>query len=720
MRNLILLASLFLALPAHAERAVTEGKSSTLTAIFVSSTQARVGISTGIPQYTLDVNGDAYATEHRGGGSYLTGIPSSGGVSGLVNAALVSAQTNISTQAAADRVAWQGNISTQAAADRLAWETNISTSGAGWTLAYQNNIATQAAADRLAWQNNISTAISAIPPTEVSTNTLTGTVQVGQGGTGQTSLNLVSVGSATVSTYTTGNANTVTNGAYTNSANHFSANQAMDSGATVSTLTVTGSALSVGGAVLNGDSANSFTVPTASVSISGNGFVVGTSTLVVRNGMVRIGKGSPEVEALFLLDVADSFSYASTYDIAKFGGDRQIRIGKRAVGYGVTDGNPSIQARDSNPPGGGVYPLLLNPDGGSVGINTTFPRSQLDVSGTFDWGSGATKSTGTATGSLTLAAGAALSAPNVTSSMTVSGRDASGYSLNLAGGLTAGGNIITTKGVTASTMTFACLSAAPSPLVEHQQYVLCSDSQTYSVQNGAAVQLSTGASGGGGTVAIANGGTGQTTAAAAIAALLPVRTRQVLTTGTAATYTCPANARQLIIRMVGGGGGGGSSYVGNPGTAGGDTIFNSISAKGGAGGPSNPGVGAAGAANSGSGTGSASIRIQGSGTTGAINAGSGGGGGAPSPFGGAGYGGYLTAAAGAAISNSGSGGGAGGSSSGGGGAGGGAGEYVELVVNSPSGTYTYTIGAAGAGGTQISGYSGAAGGSGVIIVDEFY
>ena len=183
MRNLILLASLFLALPAHAERAVTEGKSSTLTAIFVSSTQARVGISTGIPQYTLDVNGDAYATEHRGGGSYLTGIPSSGGVSGLVNAALVSAQTNISTQAAADRVAWQGNISTQAAADRLAWETNISTSGAGWTLAYQNNIATQAAADRLAWQNNISTAISAIPPTEVSTNTLTGILPLSKGGT---------------------------------------------------------------------------------------------------------------------------------------------------------------------------------------------------------------------------------------------------------------------------------------------------------------------------------------------------------------------------------------------------------------------------------------------------------------------------------------------------------------------------------------------------------
>ena len=223
-----------------------------------------------------------------------------------------------------------------------------------------------------------------------------------------------------------------------------------------------------------------------------------------------------------------------------------------------------------------------------------------------------------------------------------------------------------------------------------------------------------------GVVAIANGGTGQITAPLAIAALLPVPTRQVLTTGTAATYTTPANVRQLRIRMVGGGGGGGSSYQGNPGGAGGDTIFNSIVAHGGAGGPANGGVGAVGAVNSGNGTGSASLRIQGSGTSGVINAASGGGGGASSPFGGAGYGGYISSAAGAAIANSGSGGGAGGTSSGGGGCGGGAGEYVELLINSPSGTYTYTIGAAGAAGTQTSGYSGADGGSGIIIVDEMY
>ena len=59
-------------------------------------------------------------------------------------------------------------------------------------------------------------------------------------------------------------------------------------------------------------------------------------------------------------------------------------------------------------------------------------------------------------------------------------------------------NTITSSGGAAvSSVTFTCLSANPSPLVEHQMWVLCSDSQAYITQNGAAVKLSTGASGGG-------------------------------------------------------------------------------------------------------------------------------------------------------------------------------------------------------------------------------
>jgi hypothetical protein len=53
--------------------------------------------------------------------------------------------------------------------------------------------------------------------------------------------------------------------------------------------------------------------------------------------------------------------------------------------------------------------------------------------------------------------------------------------------------------------------------------------------------------------------------------------------------------------------------------------------------------------------------------------------------------------------------------------GGGEGEYVEIIVNSPSGTYTYTVGAAGsAGSAGTGGFAGGAGGSGYIVVDEYY
>ena len=68
-----------------------------------------------------------------------------------------------------------------------------------------------------------------------------------------------------------------------------------------------------------------------------------------------------------------------------------------------------------------------------------------------------------------------------------------------SGNLGADGNTqlpkITIIGITVSSVTFICLSANPSPLVEHQMWVLCSDSQAYITQNGAAVKLSTGGSG---------------------------------------------------------------------------------------------------------------------------------------------------------------------------------------------------------------------------------
>jgi len=79
----------------------------------------------------------------------------------------------------------------------------------------------------------------------------------------------------------------------------------------------------------------------------------------------------------------------------------------------------------------------------------------------------------------------------------------------------------------------------------------------------------------------------------------PLSTRQVLTSGTSATYTAPANVRQLRIRMVGGGGGGGgNSGYGTSGSVGGTTSFNSVTAAGGGGSGVNGGAGGTGGSGS--------------------------------------------------------------------------------------------------------------------------
>lgn len=189
---------------------------------------------------------------------------------------------------------------------------------------------------------------------------------------------------------------------------------------------------------------------------------------------------------------------------------------------------------------------------------------------------------------------------------------------------------------------------------------------------------------------------------------LTLPTRQVLTSGTSATYTTPSGARQLRIRMKGGGasGGGAGTTASSPGasTAGSGTSFNSIvAAGGGAGGSGSSGEGGK------SGSGTASLRIAGAPgqfqTTLAtaadsywLTGGTGGGvGGGKSALGSTGYSG---------VANTG---------------GGGEGEYVELVIDSPAATYTYTVGASVSGGAAgTSGTAGGSGASGYIVVDEYY
>lgn len=77
------------------------------------------------------------------------------------------------------------------------------------------------------------------------------------------------------------------------------------------------------------------------------------------------------------------------------------------------------------------------------------------------------------------------------------------------------------------------------------------------------------------------------------------RTITRLISGTAQTYTLPANVKRLRVTLVGAGGGGGGAGVGTAGTSGGNTIFGPNLAAGGGvlgntngGGPGGAGAGA--------------------------------------------------------------------------------------------------------------------------------
>ena len=186
-------------------------------------------------------------------------------------------------------------------------------------------------------------------------------------------------------------------------------------------------------------------------------------------------------------------------------------------------------------------------------------------------------------------------------------------------------------------------------------------------------------------------------------------TQQIFLSGSG-TYTLPAGVKWLRVRMVGGGGGGGGGVsVGDqPQSTGGSTLISTGAS----------GTGFKGA----SGNGPQILNV-----TGYTLGGSGG----VSPFGGAGPNGNIDLSAGllAAQNNTGSGGGGGAAGGNGaaqadGGYGGAAGGYLDVIIASPSSTYTYTVGTGGTGGTSTNSIGGAvaggAGGSGIIIVEEHY
>jgi len=198
-------------------------------------------------------------------------------------------------------------------------------------------------------------------------------------------------------------------------------------------------------------------------------------------------------------------------------------------------------------------------------------------------------------------------------------------------------------------------------------------------------------------------------------------TRQRFTTGSAATYTTPANANKLIVTQCGAGAGSGGLGAGaGTGGTGGTTTFNSVTAIGGTGGTGTTsttgGTGGVGGQGGTGALGTGGFRITGG------DAGDGGNvvGAIAQVAGGVGGDSFLGAFQAATASNNGA--GANGVNSAsvltGGSGGGGGGECLQQIIVTPGATYTYTVGAAGTAGAGAT--AGLAGNAGVIVVDEYY
>lgn len=206
-------------------------------------------------------------------------------------------------------------------------------------------------------------------------------------------------------------------------------------------------------------------------------------------------------------------------------------------------------------------------------------------------------------------------------------------------------------------------------------------------------------------------------------------TVQTFTSGSG-TYTKPAGVKFLKVTAIGGGGGGGAENNSGTGGNGGNTTFGTslIIANGGGGGSYTGNAGGTGAANS---PAIQIITVQGGHGADGMYAGSAlpsgmqivGGAGGVTALGGNGRATGQTGSGGSAYANT----GAGGSgaptftSSRYAGAGGGAGAYTVGIINNPSSSYSYAVGAGGTAGSDGGAlYDGGAGGSGIVIVEEFY
>lgn len=157
----------------------------------------------------------------------------------------------------------------------------------------------------------------------------------------------------------------------------------------------------------------------STLTVNGDAFSVGTSTFSVSNGKVGIGNTSPGLP----LQVNGTSAYPNTSGTAQNGSLRIKGAVNACLDSGIISGGGAwLQATNATDLSLN-YNLLLNPNGGNVGISTGSPKAMLDVNGDASFGSGAAKSTFTASGALSLAAGTGLTlsgaAGNITSASSV-------------------------------------------------------------------------------------------------------------------------------------------------------------------------------------------------------------------------------------------------------------------------------------------------------------